>query len=614
MVRSYRADDTAIDEPDLGEPEVDEAPTTGSHRLPRRPGPRRWVEVPLVVLGSAALAIGMTWPQLRDLRRTLPGDEGGPLRVAAQLAWASHTMFTHPTALWTSPAFLRSPDNVAYSDTTFGYGPLGLATGKGISGAVAQLNVATMISYLVAFVGAYALARALGSRVPGALVAGAGFAYAPWHLQQVTDLAVISTGGIALSLALLLRGHAWSLRHGWRPDRTSWALALLGWAVACWQLTLGFTLGVPFGYVLVLVFFLFALGWLIWSRVRMSVGLLLADFVGATAFALLVYLFSRPFLRVVQADAQARPSAASVEHASADWRGLLTAPTRSFWWGDLETAWRDHLGGRPDALLLPGFVLIGLAVLGVLASSWRTSRRVALVVATAVAVVLALGTGFPGGGRYTYLPLFHHLPGWDALTVPGRLVVWVTLGLCLLAAGFVSGLTDLALPRTRALDEQHGEHVAAPRPRGRAARVMFALLLVVPALVVTAEGYGTWPWQEVPRPDVSLGSLNGPVLVLPSSDGVDPAVMLWDVDGWPGVANGSGRYVPAVQQQIRDEASGFPDKASVQALRARGIHTVVLVRSWAASTRWYYAADRPVDGLGITRTDSGDLVVYRLQG
>ena len=51
---------------------------------------------------------------------------------------------------------------------------------------------------------------------------------------------MISSGGIALALFLLLRGY----RRGSR------GLVLAGWLVSAWQISLGFTLGLQFAYLM----------------------------------------------------------------------------------------------------------------------------------------------------------------------------------------------------------------------------------------------------------------------------------------------------------------------------------------------------------------------------
>ena len=49
---------------------------------------------------------------------------------------------------------------------------------------------------------------------------------------------------------MLARGHGWSLRHGYRPDRRRPWWAFAGWLVAAWQISLGFGIGLPLVYFL----------------------------------------------------------------------------------------------------------------------------------------------------------------------------------------------------------------------------------------------------------------------------------------------------------------------------------------------------------------------------
>ncbi|MBM0256938.1 hypothetical protein JNW89_08650 [Micromonospora sp. 4G55] len=152
--------------------------------------------------------------------------------------------------------------------------------------AVVRYNLLYVLVHALAFVGAYALSRQLGAGRAGAAVAGASFAYAPWKLAQAGHLHVLGIGGVALALAMLARGHGWSLRHGYRPDRVRPGWAGAGWAVAAWQVTLGFGIGLPFAYVLGLlglaVAGAYAVTW--WrrrSRPAVPRGLLLADLAGS---------------------------------------------------------------------------------------------------------------------------------------------------------------------------------------------------------------------------------------------------------------------------------------------------------------------------------------------
>src|SRR5919199_3354418 len=207
----------------------------------------------LVVVAAVVTVLKNDAGVLEDVAGTVPGNLGDPLYFAWQMAWVAHAVTTDPGSLWTTNAFSRAPDNLAYTDTVLGYLPIDLVTGAADGGqgpALAALNIAGFVAAVLALCGGYALARALGAGPAGALVAGAGFGLAPWRVEQAIHVNVISTGGIALTLALLCHGHGWSLRYGWEPDlMRPWALGA-GWAVACWQITLGFATGIAFGYVL----------------------------------------------------------------------------------------------------------------------------------------------------------------------------------------------------------------------------------------------------------------------------------------------------------------------------------------------------------------------------
>ncbi|HEX2418732.1 MAG TPA: hypothetical protein VHJ83_11525, partial [Micromonosporaceae bacterium] len=205
-----------------------------------------WTAVSVLSLELAAL---MTWPTLREPTRTIPQDIYDPLLQAWQVAWAGHALLTDPVNLWNGNAFHPEKDSYAFSDSLLGYAPLGLL-GSGPEAAVLRYNVLFVLLHALAFLGGYALVRQLGARWPGAAVAGAAFAYAPWRLSQAGHMHVLSTGGIALALAMLARGHGWSLTHGYRPKRVKAGWAAAGWLFAGWQVTLGFGIGLPFVYVL----------------------------------------------------------------------------------------------------------------------------------------------------------------------------------------------------------------------------------------------------------------------------------------------------------------------------------------------------------------------------
>ncbi|GIE32053.1 hypothetical protein Ait01nite_050980 [Actinoplanes italicus] len=206
-------------------------------------------EYALMVYAGCLLAVAMTWPTLRYPMYTLPQDLGDPSRQAWQMSWLGHILITDPVRLWQSNAYFPAADAFAFGDNLLGYALAGIL-GTGPSAAILRYNIVFVLAHALLVIGAYALVRQLGARKTGAAVAAVAFAYAPWRLAQEGHLDIISAGGIPLALAMLVRGHGYSLRYGFRADRRSAAWAITGWLVAIWQLTLGFSLGVPFAYVL----------------------------------------------------------------------------------------------------------------------------------------------------------------------------------------------------------------------------------------------------------------------------------------------------------------------------------------------------------------------------
>ncbi|MFN2467648.1 MAG: hypothetical protein ABR521_05885, partial [Gaiellaceae bacterium] len=190
-----------------------------SPALPRR-------ELTLLALAAVAAAVAMHWPLVLHLGQDVPKDLGDPLSQAWQVAWGGHALANQPLDYFQANQFWPLRDSLAFSDALIGYAPAGMV-GEGFEAAIARYDVLFLFAYALAFAGAHLLGRELGLGPLAAAVAGAAYAYAPWRLEQDGHMHVISSGGIPLSLFLLVRGY----RSG-RPG-----LVVAGWAVAAWQLS-----------------------------------------------------------------------------------------------------------------------------------------------------------------------------------------------------------------------------------------------------------------------------------------------------------------------------------------------------------------------------------------
>jgi hypothetical protein len=149
------------------------------------------------------------------------------------VAWGGHALGHQPLDFFQSNQFWPFDDTLAFSDALLGYAPAGLL-GSGPHAAVFRYDLLFLFAYALAFVGPYLLARELGARRAAAVVAGVAFGYAPFRATMNGHLHVLSSGGIPLSLFLLVRGYR----------RRNARLVLAGWVVVAWLPSLDSVRGV----------------------------------------------------------------------------------------------------------------------------------------------------------------------------------------------------------------------------------------------------------------------------------------------------------------------------------------------------------------------------------
>ena len=302
-----------------------------------------WI-LPPMVLG--AVSAGTVHSGFADPAHTIIGDGGDPTGQAWLLAWDGHAILHDPARLWDTNAFYPDRNGLAFNDTLLGYAPAALI-GHGVEAALLRYNVVFVLVFALAALGTYALVRQLGANRVGAAVAGAAFAYAPWRYGHEGHLNILSTGGMTLALAMLARGHGWSLRHGYRPQRVRPGWALAGWLTAAWQISLGFGVGLAFAYLLLAACLVAAVGWLVTGRPRLPRRLVLLDLAGGLAFAAVGGAMASAYLRVRAAHPETVRSLDYLAVFSPPLRGLLVAPHSSLPWGTWHDAARTALGSAP---------------------------------------------------------------------------------------------------------------------------------------------------------------------------------------------------------------------------------------------------------------------------
>lgn len=582
------------------------APASAATRRPVRWAPSPALgraELVWVALAGIALAVLTSWPLALHLPSRIAPDLGDPVRTAWQVAWVGHAMLHQPLHVFNANVFYPHPLSLAFSDSLLGYGPAAFF-GSGTVAALVRYNLLFLFAWSLCFVGAYLLARELGLGRLGGAAAGVAFAYAPYRVTEAGHLHVISSGGIPLALFLLLRGYR----------RSSWGLVLAGWLVVAWQISLGFTLGLQFAYLLAVLALLVALHWLHAGRPALPRKLVAITCAGIAIVGLVTVYEARPYLKIAHDYPTAKRTLKEVKVYSAGPAAWLSASSENRVWGDLTAGARAHVHSKNEQVLFPGGFILVLALIGLAASLYTKRLRIGLAVGVVVCAVLALGLGLTGYG-YPYRLLFNYAPGWDGVRVPGRVFTTATLLLALLAG---AGAQLLATKLAGWLSRHTGAW-----GRRRSLGALTAVVGIVIVIGIVGEGAGHMAHPVVPQPARAEIGLPGPLLDLPTDGPADRVWQYYSTNGFYKIPTGNSTFDIKAVDDLRGGVHQFPDKASIEKLRYYGIRTAVLHLTMpklpgvvgyahAEPPDSAQAAARPIAGLGVTRRRVGSLVIYEI--
>jgi hypothetical protein len=544
------------------------------------------------------LALVMHWPLPLHLGDTIPKDLGDPLPQAWQVAWGGHALANQPFDFFQSNQFWPEADSLAFGDALIGYAPAGLI-GDGPHDAVVRYDLLFLFAYALAFLGAYLLARELGVGPVGAAIAGVAFAYAPFRLEQDGHMQVISSGGIPLALALAVRGIR--LRRPWP--------LFAAWAVAAWQVSIGFAIGLPFAYLIGLLVAIGAVVW--WRRGRPPIErrMLIAGAGGAALFAVAVALIALPYFRVADAHPEATRPPSTVEEFSGPLSALVLSSDESWLWGDVTRDIFDEVVNPAEKTLFPGLLILLLAAVGLGSSTFPRWLRIGLGAGVAGVTVLALGFQSEGGYLWPYRILYE-LPGWEAIRTPGRLATFSTLGLALLAAAGAEATLRMA---RRRLAERDGGSASRAGPAAAAIACLLGFVILVEGRGLPFDPYDDQDQPAVPYPGASAAEIPDPQLHLPAVDAQENRrYLLWSTDGFPRIVNGRASTRPDSIEELIEEMRYFPSEATVERLRAFGVRSVVLHTDRDRLSPQSETAEAPVAGLGIGRRELPGLIVFDL--
>src|SRR5688572_10012664 len=112
-----------------------------------------------VLFGFALLTLFSTWTLVRNLGSALPGDLGDPLLNAWILGWDADRLRDGLVGLWDAPILFPEKKTLAFSEHLLGIAlplaPIVWLTGN----PIVAYNIAFLLTYLLAGLGMFLLAR-----------------------------------------------------------------------------------------------------------------------------------------------------------------------------------------------------------------------------------------------------------------------------------------------------------------------------------------------------------------------------------------------------------------------------------------------------------------------
>jgi hypothetical protein len=498
-------------------------------RLPVVPSPARWWQgargaLALVLVSWAV----MTWPQVTGMNR-LVSDFGDPLMKIWQLSWVAHQLPRAPLHLYDANIFYPESGTLAYTDAMIG--PSLVAAPflwLGVP-AVLLFNLLMAAGMILSGVAMFALVRRLTGCWPAAAFAALAFAFLPYRFNHLSHLELQFTWGVPLAL--------WALHRVFETGRIRDGL-LVGLAVGL-QASCSLYYGAFLGTYAVVV------GLVLWRgspRPAESARALAAGALLAGVCALVVVL---PHVA----------SRKSVGERSMIDVGVYSATPANYLAPDGNNRlYHEVLGrlGEHEKRLFPGFLLVGLALVGV--SPLRSIPRLAYLAGAVLAFDASLGTN-----GVVYRVLFDFVPPFRGFRVPARFGLLTATSLVVLAS--------------------YGVTWVLARLQTRAARTVLATSL---ALVLLVE-YRSFPLPLVEIPGAvpqvyQWLAMQPPTVIaeLPVTERDDFWYMYQSRIHWRPLVNGQSGFSPPWYGDFRRYSNQFPDAESIAYLKSRGVRHVVL--------------------------------------
>jgi hypothetical protein len=542
----------------------------------------------LLLWGAAVVAaVVMTWPLVTGLGHLGRTQNSGDARFAVwNVAWVAHALSTDPSELFDANIYFPHRHALAFSEANIGAGVLALPIWIATRNPFTTFNLVVLFTFAASIVTMWLLAWRLTQDAGAAATAAVLFAFTPYVFSHIAHIQLLMVAGIPLCLLMLHR-----LVDAPSPGRgIALGAALFVQAMSCAYY--GIFAGLAVGYATLF----FAISRRLWSSRAYWFAVAIAAVVSVGC----VLPFFLPYLEI-QREAGFARSLDDARQWSAYWRSYLASSAHAHAW--LLPLIREWNG----AVLFPGFVAIGLAVLGTFGVARATpaqenvqrwDRETALLYGSMGLLAFWTSLG-PRAGLYTVF--YTVLPVFSFLRAPERMGIVVILALAVLAAFGVRALRQRATAAS-----------------SRAIAIAACAL----ALVELSDLPFDWRPDAVPPVYRALAQMpRGPLAEFPFYDRridfhIHSRYMLFSTAHWQPLVNGYSDHIPIDFRSLATVLASFPSRESFDAMRERRVRYLSIHRGrqgyGTATTPEIERRLQPFLSHLKPIADDGEIVIYEV--
>jgi hypothetical protein len=583
----------------------------------------RWIREALVLAFFIAATLFFTYPRALHLLDGVEHFGGDPLWNIWTLSWDTHQLISDPFHLFEANIFYPYPRTLAWSEHLLANSLLVSPVLLISSSPILAYNLLYVFSFVMSAFGTYLLVTHLTKNRWGGIIAGLIFGFCPYRFAHNGHHLLFTQW---MPFIFFYLGRFMETKS--RRDLALLTLFFNLQALSSYYYALFLTVLVGFFIIL----------YLILQRDRWSRPL----FLGLILFVLVTSAINLPLAKPyfdTSRELGLERALDEVKGYGATLADYRTAPGSNRLYGDIarSRAATDPYLNLAEHSLFPGFIAIGLAILGTVTTlapsrlfrpSTSGGRDLARTIClmylllTVVSFILSLGTGeqFGDGQISVYFPyrwLYDYVPGFHGLRVPARFGIMVVLALSVLAGYGVSNLY-------RWIEGWSSAAKQNPKMRGaiKASVWLIAVSLVaieyisIPTAVESAPHDQKIPeiyrWLASQQDDIVVVEL--PLYTLTREHWVEARRMYYSTYHWKNLVNGYAAFYPDSYLQIAQELQDFPSVRSLELLQGLGVDYVILHRTEFPEDQWK-GLEEEIASLSQYLQEvhhSGDDHVYRL--